>query len=61
MRNLHASHTLGYVGRSNSKSSTESSGHDLSPREGEERGCGGCGGVHCVSLTVESVRDWGML
>jgi hypothetical protein len=59
-RDLNASHTLGCVGRNNSKPSIRSSGHaggtrpgqtrkkpkDLSAREGEERGRGGDGGVY---------------
>jgi hypothetical protein len=59
---LNSSYTLGCAGRNNSKPSSGSSGHtggtspgqtrkkpkDLSAREGEERGCGGGGGVYDV-------------
>jgi hypothetical protein len=61
-RDLNVSHTLGYVGRNDSKPSIGSSGHsggtrpgqtrkkpkDLSSREGEECGRGGGGGVYSV-------------
>ena len=63
-RDLNASHTLGRVGRNNSKTSNGSSGHaggtrsgqtrkkpkDLSVREREDRGCGEDEGVYSVCM-----------